>query len=232
MSNSFARLASLLVVGVLVSAKAFASPAATVADDDPDLVALRAVADSYPPRVDGEAAKQRAVALFESLETRLVAAVAASPNDYDLRTRLGDLYRMAYNLDVDTDDKLVKALREAIRLVPDRAEARALLGIHYASSARAADGERELRAALPYATANILPSLQIALAFACYQQGEFADAATYAGEYLKTHPDHSMAKMIYDRSQATLAGGKPPRTIKMNGPPPTPPAASPTPQPR
>lgn len=229
MSKTAARLASLLLVGVLARASAFAAPAATVGADDPDLAALRAVADSYPPRVDGEAAKHRAVTLFESLETRLLAAVAAAPNDYDLRTRLGDLYRMGYNLDVDTDDRLVKALREAIRLVPDRAEARALLGIHYASSARPADGERELRAALPYATPDILPSLQISLAFACYQQEEFADAASYAGEYLKTHPDHSMAKMIYDRSRATLAGGAPPRTIKMNGPAPAPSA---TPQQR
>ena len=94
---------------------------------------------------------------------------------------------------------------------------------------RAADGERELLAALPYATPEILPSLQISLAFACYQQGEFADSARYAGEYLKTHPDHSMAKMIFERSQATLAGGTPPRTFTTKEPPPAPPAPSPTP---
>jgi hypothetical protein len=123
-------------------------------------------------------------------------------------------------------------LREAIRLVPNRAEARAILGIHYTSSARAADGERELRAALPYATPDILPSLQIALAFACYQQGEFADSASYAGEYLKTHPDHTMGKLILERSQATLAGGTPPQTVTIKGSPPAPPTPSPTAQPR
>jgi len=66
MSNSAARLASILLAAALFAPGAFASPA-TVEDDDPDLVALRAVADSFPPRVDGDAARQRAVALFESL---------------------------------------------------------------------------------------------------------------------------------------------------------------------
>jgi len=231
MSNSAARVASFLLAAALFSPGAFASPA-TVEDDDPDLVALRAVADSFPPRVDGDAARHRAVALFESLETRLLAAVAASPKDYELRTRLGDLYRMGYNLDVDTDDRLVRQLREAIRLVPDRPEARAILGIHYAGSNRAADGERELLAALPHATPDLLPSLQISLAFACYQQGKFADSARYAGEYLKTHPDHSMAKMIYERSQATLAGAAPPKTFTTKESPPAPAMPSPTPRPR
>lgn len=232
MSNSVARLASILLAATLFSPSAFASPA-TVEADDPDLMALRAVADSFPPRVDGDAGRHRAVALFESLETRLLAAVAAAPADYELRTRLGDLYRMGHNLDVEgADDKAERQLREAIRLVPDRAEARGILGIQYAGSGRAADGERELRAALPFATADILPSLQIALAFACYQQGKFADSAHFAGEVLETHPDHAMAKGIYERSQAVLAGGRPPKTVTMHGPAPAPPVPSPTPQPR
>lgn len=232
MSHSAARVAPLLLAAAFVASSAFASPA-TVAADDPDLMKLRAVADSFPPQVDGDAGRQRAVALFESLETRLLAAVAASPQDYDLRTRLGDLYRMGHNLDVEgADDKAERQLREAIRLAPNRAEARGILGIQYAGSGRAADGERELRAALPFAGADILPGIQMALAFACYQQGKFADSAHFAGEVLKTHPDHDMAKMIYERSQATLAGGTPPKTITMNGPAPSPPAPAPTPQPR
>ena len=226
-------LASFCLAAALIAPASFAQPARTVEANDPDLAALRAVADSFPPRLEGDGAKERAVALFESLETRLLAAVAAAPADYDLRTRLGDLYRMGYNLDVDgTDEKIVKQLREAIRLVPDRAEARAILGIHYAGSARAADGERELLAALPYATAEILPSIQIALAFSYYQQAKFADSARYAGEFLKTHPDNAMAKGIYERSQATLAGGTPPKTITMDQAPKAQATPSPTPRPR
>ncbi|HXT51586.1 MAG TPA: hypothetical protein VN811_11120 [Thermoanaerobaculia bacterium] len=231
-SSTAQRLASFCLVGALVASGAFGAPAATVEADDPDLMALRAVADSFPPRVDGDAARARTVALFESLESRLLAAVAAAPTDYELRTRLGDLYRMGYNLDVDgADDKIEKQLREAIRLGPERPEAGAILGIHYAGSGRAAEGERELLAALPFATPELLPSFQISLAFACYQQGKFADSARYAGEFLKTHPDNAMAKGIYERSQATLAGGRPPKTVTLKGPPPVPPAPSPTPPP-
>jgi cytochrome c-type biogenesis protein CcmH/NrfG len=138
---------------------------------------------------------------------------------------------MGHNLDVEgADDKAEQQLREAIRLEPNRAEARGILGIQYAGSGRAADGERELRAALQFATADVLPPIQIALAFSCYQQGKFADSAHFAGEVLKTHPDHSMAKGIYERSQSVLAGGAPPKTIQMNGSAPAPPA--PTPRPR
>ncbi|HET9767568.1 MAG TPA: hypothetical protein VFS60_12015 [Thermoanaerobaculia bacterium] len=221
------------LTGALVASGAFASPPTTVAEDDPDLVALRAVADSFPPRLEDAAARARAVALFESLETRLLAAVAAAPADYELRTRLGDLYRMGHNLDIDgADEKAVQRLGEAIRLAPEKAEARAILGIHYAGSGRPADGERELLAALPLANAEVLPHVQIALAFSCYHQGKFADSARYAGEYLQTHPDSPMAKVIFERSQATLAGGRPPRTVEMGQVKSAPPKPSPTPRPR
>jgi len=219
------------LTGALVAAGAFASPT-TVAEDDPDLVALRAVADSFPPQLDGDAARAHAVALFESLETRLLAAVAAAPADYELRTRLGDLYRMGHNLDVDgADEKAVQRLREAIALAPEKAEARALLGIQYTGSGHPVEGERELRAALPLATDNVLHSVQIALAFSCYQQGKFADSARYAGEYLQTHPDSPMAKTIFERSQSTLAGGAPPKAVHMDERKAAPPKPSPTPHP-
>jgi tetratricopeptide (TPR) repeat protein len=227
------RLASLWLVGAFaVSAAALAAPA-TVAEDDPDFVALRAVADAFPPRLDGEDARPRAVALYESLETRLLAAVDAAPKDYDLRTRLGELYRMGHNLDVDgANEKAVQRFREAIGLAPERPEARVLLGIHYTSSGRPVDGERELRAAEPYVNTYTRPSFQIALAFSCYQQGKFADSAHYAGEYLKDHPDASMAKMIFERSQSTLAGGTPPKAVVMQQGKSAPPKPTPTPQPR
>jgi tetratricopeptide (TPR) repeat protein len=228
-----ASLGLIWLTGALAASGAFPSPPATVPEDDPDLVTLRAVADSFPPRLDGDAARARAVALFESLETRLLAAVAAAPADYELRTRLGDLYRMGHNLDIEgADDKAVQRLREAIGLAPEKAEARALLGIQYTGSGHPVEGERELRAALPLANADVLPAVQIALAFSCYQQGKFADSARYAGEYLKTHPDSPMAKGIFERSQSTLAGGAPPKTVEMGQVKSVPAKASPTPRPR
>ena len=225
--------ASLWLATSLVAFGAHGSPSATVEANDPDLASLRAVADSFPPRLDGDGGRARAVALFESLETRLLAAVAAAPADYQLRTRLGDLYRMGYNLDIaGADDKAVHQLGEAVRLAPQKAEARAILGIHYAGSGRPADGERELLAALPLATPDLLPALQISLAFSCYEQGKFADSARYAGEYLRTHPDSSMAKVILERSQSTLAGGVPPATVEMGRSKDAQPKPLPTPHPR
>jgi tetratricopeptide (TPR) repeat protein len=209
--------AMLAVIGLATAANAFA---AEQAPDrlDADLAKLQAVADSFPPEISTPAERSSAEALWRSVEARLLQA---SQHDFETELRLGNLYRLGYNLDVEGAwDKAVTHLKEASRLRPDAPLPLTMLGAHYSGSNHPAEAEAPLLRALALSGDKPSPAIYDNLAFLYYQLGQSEKVIQYANEYLKTNPDSSAMKLIKERSEEALRGGPKPRKVDLGKKPP------------
>jgi hypothetical protein len=185
----------------------------TAAIDD-GLSTLSEIADSYPPRLEGVEQRRSAEALWHSLEAQLLAAVRADPNDYSSCLRLGDLYRMGHNLDIeDSWSKAEEQRKQAIRLRPTEPLAHFLLGQHYAGSAYPSQAKVELVRALELADEDLRPAIHHQLIVSCYQLNEFADVVRYASAFEEDGSKSPLVSFLRERAEAALRGEFRPKTI-------------------
>jgi hypothetical protein len=199
---------------------------AALAALDADIDRLREVANGFPPHFTSDAHRAEISALYASLERRLAEGLAKAPGDYELLVRAGDVHRMGHNLDVeDADEKAVGELERAIAVAPEKPLPRLLLGIHYAGSNRAAEGEKALLGALERSDDELRPAILRGLAFACYFERKYADTVRYADQLLALDPSSSQGAFLKERAEAALRGDFTPKTVVL-------PAASPTPSPQ
>jgi len=207
---------ALTMIGL---ATATTAAAAEPAPDqlETDLGKLEEVANGYPPRLATPEDRARIEALWHSVEARLLQA---PPHEFETELRLGNLYRMGHNLDVEgVWDKAVAHLTEAARLRPDSPLPPMLLGEHYVGSGHPAEAEPQLLRAL---SLNGKPSTNLSfyLAFTYYQLGQYEKVIPYANEYLKGDPDSPAMKLFKERSEAVLRGEPAPKTITIEPKPP------------
>jgi tetratricopeptide (TPR) repeat protein len=218
------RLAAILILAVFLPALPVVASTAG-ADERPvspmekDLRELFRIADSYPTRAKTPDERAQALALWHSVEARLVKELQASPHDFDLELWLGDCYRMGHNLDVEGAwDKAVLHLKEAARLRPDSPLPLTQLGELYAASGHPAEAEAPLLQALKLSGDKPPASIHQYLAFTYYQLGQFGKVVAQADEYLKTDPDSQLIKLLKERSEAALRGERKPRTFELQKP--------------
>jgi tetratricopeptide (TPR) repeat protein len=212
-------LAVLVAVGLVAAANAAAEQAPSSLDAD--LGKLRQIADSFPPAVKTPQDRAQAAALWRSVEASLLQGLQAAPHDFEIEMKLGDLYRMGYNLDVEgVWEKAVTHLKEASRLRPDAPLPLILLGAHYSDSAHAAEAEAPLLKALALSGEKPSPAVYSNLVFAYYQLGQYEKVVFYANQYLKTDPDSETMNLLKGKAEAALHGGRKPKTITIEQKPP------------
>jgi tetratricopeptide (TPR) repeat protein len=221
MKPSAQACAMLALIGLVMAANVAVAAEPPADQLGADLEKLEEVADSYPPEIKAPAERTQTEALWHSVEARLLRALQASPHDFETELRLGNLYRMGNNLDIkDAWDKAVIHLKEAARLRPDSPLPLTMLGAHYSGSGHAADAEAPLLRALAVSGDKPSPAIYANLAFTYYQLGRFDKVVPYATEYLKTHPDSSVMKMIKEKSEEALHGGRKSKKVHLDPKPP------------
>jgi tetratricopeptide (TPR) repeat protein len=207
-------LSSSLIVALL----ALSAPATALDSSvDTDLSALLRVASSYPPRLSGPEDRAKATSLWHSLRATLESAVSEEPDSdsYDVRIRLGLLFRCGYNLDLKEapKDKVKEHLRKASELEPVKFEPHLILGEFYVSSNQAVEAERELL--LAQALAGDPPNADILrnLCFATYYQKDFQKSARWCKQALPLDPGNPGIKLLLEKSEGVLKGEPAPRTV-------------------
>jgi tetratricopeptide (TPR) repeat protein len=207
-------LAVLVAVGLIAAANVAAGQVPSPLDVD--LWHLRQSADSFPPRVKTPQERVQAEALWHSIETRLLQELQASPRDFEIEMKLGDLYRMGHNLDIEGAwDKAVVHLKEASRLRPDALLPLTTLGALYASSGHPAEAEAPLLKALALSGEKPSPAIYSNLVSAYYQLGQYEKVVSYANLYLKTDPDSETMNLLKSKAEEALRGGPKPKTIRI-----------------
>jgi tetratricopeptide (TPR) repeat protein len=206
-----------IFVAVGLAAAANAAIAAQIPEQlDRDLGKLEGIAGSFPTLAETPEQRAEAEALWHSLETRLLQVLQASPHDFEAELRLGDLYRMGHNLDIEGSwDKAVIHLKEAARLQPDSPAPLMRLGAHYAASGHAAEAEPVLLRAVALSGGKPASATLFYLLFTDYQLGQFEKVVSYANELLKEVPDWPAVKFYKERAEAALRGEFKPKTIQI-----------------
>jgi tetratricopeptide (TPR) repeat protein len=212
-------LAVLVAVGLVAAANVAAGQVPSSLDVD--LWHLRQRADSFPPQVKTPEERARAEALWRSIEARLLQGLQASPQDFEIEMKLGDLYRMGHNLDIEGAwDKAVVHLKEASRLRPDALPPLTMLGVHYSNSGHPAEAEAPLLKALALSGEKPPPAVYSNLAFVYHQLGQYEKVVSYANLYLKTDPDSEFMNFLKGKAEEVLRGGSKPNTILIERDPP------------
>ncbi len=166
------------------------------AEQEPDHPLALAVLAAAEARADRHREAERAAR----------RAVAQSPASGEIRRRIATAWEQA-----GAYERALEAYREALRLEPDAGETHMLLAIQYARLGQAADAERHLRAAGPWAR---VPNLRNRLAIVHAARGENERAEAILRDLIRRHPEYVTARrnlaILLERQGRGAAAPAPP----------------------
>jgi len=165
---------------------------------------LSIFADSYPPNIESAEEMKNVIELFRQIETLLLDYSDELKNpDPLVEFRLGELYRMGHNLDIESSwNKSEKHLKKAIKLNPKDYEAYNILGLLYVNSGYPQQAEKVFLKAIDLSKPNHNLTAYSGLAFSYYYQGKRDEAIQMINQCLQIEPDNKYYISLLNAFQA------------------------------
>jgi tetratricopeptide (TPR) repeat protein len=191
-----------------------ASPAYASGTDarlDADFDYLEKHLDAYPPKIGDNGQLRNVKKTYARVEKTLLKMDRKSGKDAKLKTRIGNLYRLGYNLDDKSAwEKSQKYLKEAIAIDPSAYEAYYLLGCLYINSdtALAPDAERLFQLVHDKATGKLAENALWGLCVSNWIQGKKQRTLELTAEYLKLRPDNKEALAMQQMAEAAVKNSR------------------------
>lgn len=172
---------------------------------DADLRYLENHLDAYPPQVKNQAQLRQVKAVYARTEKILLNMDKQSVKDAALKTKIGNLYRLGYNLDrKDAWAKSENYFKQAIAIDPSAYEAYYLLGCLYMNSdvALAPQAEKYFLQVRDKATGPLRDKALWGLCVTSWIQGNNRRTLELTTEYLKLHPHDKAALKMHRMAEA------------------------------
>jgi len=166
---------------------------------DLNIDTLKYYLGSYPPNIKTDTEKKFVNHKFSQVEKLLIDLNNIYPNNPKVLVRLGDLYQLGHNFDLE--DSWIKAehyLKEAIKLDSSFYYAHWALGHLYVTTdiKYAKDAEKELLIVLNSSKEDLKIRTYIDLTFSMYYQARFSEAKEYLEKYIAVTHDGSVDKLL------------------------------------
>ena len=159
-------------------------------------------ADGWPPDVATDNEKNLLQQYSISIIDDLNRIAKSNPNNAQVEARLGHVYKMAHNIDVEGAwDSADLHLKRAISLDPNLSEPYLSLGFLYVSSdiSLAGQAENAFRKVLSLSNQQHQIYAYQGLDFALYTQGKVNEAIDAFNNYLRFKPDDVALKDFVDK---------------------------------
>lgn len=185
------------------------SYASTATKLDTDLNYLEDHLDAYPPKIENQAQLNNIKKMYARVEKSLLKMDKKSGKDAEFKTKIGNFYRLGYNLDnKDAWGKSEKYFKQAIAINSSAYEAYYLLGCLYINSdvSLAPQAEALFHLVRDRATGKLSVKALWGLCISNWIQGKKQRTLELTTEYLKLRPDDKAALSMKRMAEAGVRG--------------------------